>query len=225
MATAIHNNSRNSTTGFTPSELIIRWEPPLVAEQWTESKNLTAEEYLSKLRWNRLLAIHAINKVAYRTTIPASTWKTGQSVWLEGKNPPLPYRTVKLAPRQHGPFKITKIISPVAVRLELPPQWNIHPVFHISLITLYTETSAHGPNFTQPPLDLINGEEEYEVEQIHAHWNWGCNKIWQYLIKWKGYPESDNTWENTNQVHAPDIIKLYHKKMPQELIKAMLVKT
>jgi hypothetical protein len=27
MATAVHNNSRNSTTGFTPSELLIGWKP------------------------------------------------------------------------------------------------------------------------------------------------------------------------------------------------------
>jgi Chromo (CHRromatin Organisation MOdifier) domain len=46
----------------------------------------------------------------------------------------------------------------------------------------------------QLPLDLIDGEEEYEVEQICAHWTWGQHKTLQYLIKWKGYPKSDNTW-------------------------------
>ncbi len=28
----------------------------------------------------------------------------------------------------------------------------------------YYETQTHGPNFTRPPPDLIDGEEEYEVE-------------------------------------------------------------
>jgi hypothetical protein len=32
MATAVHNNSRNSTTGFAPNELLIGWEPPLSTE-------------------------------------------------------------------------------------------------------------------------------------------------------------------------------------------------
>jgi hypothetical protein len=36
MATAIHNNSCNSTTGFPPNELLIGWEPPLAAEQCSE---------------------------------------------------------------------------------------------------------------------------------------------------------------------------------------------
>jgi hypothetical protein len=142
---------------------------------------------------NRLLAIHVLNRTAYKTEVPSNQWTVGQLVWLEGKNLPLPYGTAKLAPRCHGPFKIMKIISPVAVRLELPAQWSIHPVFHTSLLTPYTETPLHSPNFTRPPPDLIDGEEEYEVEQIHSHRTWGRRKTQQYLIKWKGYPESDNT--------------------------------
>jgi hypothetical protein len=115
MATAVHNNSRNSTTGFAPNELLIGWQPPLSTEQRSESKNLTAEEYLSNIWQNRLMAIHTLNKVAYKTEIPTPIWNIRQSVWLEGMNLPLPYGTVKLAPQQHSPFKITKIISPVAV--------------------------------------------------------------------------------------------------------------
>jgi Chromo (CHRromatin Organisation MOdifier) domain len=220
MATAVHNNSKNSTTGFAPSELLIGWEPPLATEQRSESKNQTAEEYLSHMRRNRLMAIHALNKVAHRTNTSPNRWTTGQLTWLEGKNLPLPYGAAKLAPRRHGPFKVTQIISPVAVRLELPPQWRIHPVFHISLLTPYTETPSHGPNFTRPPPDLINGEEEYEVEQIRSHQTWGRSKTLQYLIKWTGYPESDNTWEDADQIHAPELIKLYHSALSGRHIKA-----
>jgi hypothetical protein len=61
------------------------------------------------------MAIHALNKVTYKTEVPTSTWKIGQQVWLEGKNLPLPYGTAKLAPQCHGTFKITKIVSPVAI--------------------------------------------------------------------------------------------------------------
>jgi hypothetical protein len=148
MATAVHNNSRNSTMGFAPNELLIGWEPPLAADQRSESKNYTVEEYLSSMRHNRLMAIHVLIKVAYKTGTPTMTWKTGQLVWLKGKNLPLPYSMAKLAPRRHGPFKISKIVSLVAVQLELPAQWSINLMFHTSLITAYTETPSHGPNFT-----------------------------------------------------------------------------
>jgi transposase InsO family protein len=49
MATAVHNNSQNSTTGFAPNELMIGWEPPLAVEQHLESKNHMAEEFLSSM--------------------------------------------------------------------------------------------------------------------------------------------------------------------------------
>jgi hypothetical protein len=49
MATAVHNNSQNSTIGFTPNELLIGWEPPLAVDQHSESRNQTAEEYLSNI--------------------------------------------------------------------------------------------------------------------------------------------------------------------------------
>jgi hypothetical protein len=99
MATAVHNNSKNSTTGFAPNELLIGWEPPLATEQHSELKNQTAEEYLSNMRRNRLIAIHTLNKVAHKVDIPPNRWTVGQLVWLEGKNLPLPHGTAKLAPR------------------------------------------------------------------------------------------------------------------------------
>jgi hypothetical protein len=72
----------------------------------------------------------------------------------------------------------------------------------------------------QPPPDLIDGEEEYKVEQICTHRRWGHCKTLQYLIKWKGYPESNNTWEDTDQIHAPMLIKLYHRTNALDSLKA-----
>ena len=79
---------------------------------------------------------------------PEARWNVRDQVWLEGKNLSLPHGSAKLAPQHHGPFKIIKVISPVAYELTLPPQWKIHPVFHASLLKPYVETSVHCPNFT-----------------------------------------------------------------------------
>jgi len=173
VATLIHNNSVNSTTGFAPNELIIGWEPLLIAEQGELSNNITAEGQATKLRHNRILAIQAINKTVQKDAPTIPRWTIGQRVWLDGKNLPLLYRTIKLAPQRYRPFTITKVISPVAYHLELPIQWNIHPVFHASLLTPYIETDSHGPNFSQPPPDLIKGENKYKVETIRKHRHFG----------------------------------------------------
>jgi hypothetical protein len=112
---------------------------------------------------------------------------------MQRTNLTLPYGSVKLAPRRYGPFQITQVISPVAYKLALPPQWTIHPVFHALILTPYVETKEHGENYLRPPLDLIEGEEQYEVEAIKSHRRHGRRKQLQYLIKWRGYPKSNNT--------------------------------
>ncbi len=97
-------------------------------------------------------------------------------------------------------------------KLELPPQWKIHPVFHANLLTPYKETAIHGTNYTRPPPDLIEGEAKYEVEQIlDAHRRGqGCKT--HYYVKWKGFPISDSTWEPLEHLkHTQDLItNFYH---------------
>ena len=44
---------------------------------------------------------------------------------------------VKLRRRWIGPFSIVKVISLMAYRLNLPPNWRIHPVFHLSNLKRY----------------------------------------------------------------------------------------
>jgi hypothetical protein len=134
-------------------------------------------------------------------------YKEGDLVWLEGKNLCTNQPTAKLAPRRHGPFKIIQVMSTVNYHLELPTQWSIHPVFHIDLLMPYRETIMHGPNFTRPAPELIDGEEEYSVEMIlDSRW-FGRRRRLQYLIKWEGYPDSDNMWVDKDDVSADDKVR------------------
>jgi hypothetical protein len=91
----------------------------------------------------------------------------GSKVWLEGTNLRLPSNLMpKLAPKRYGPFEVATQISKVAYKLRLPPSWKIHDVFHVSLLTPYKEMSQHGPNFLEPPPDIMEGEPEWEVMKI-----------------------------------------------------------
>ncbi len=161
------------------------------------------------MRERQAQAITTINQsLGQGTTL--SSFTVGTQVWLEGTHLHLPYQATKLAPKHYGPFKITKEVSPIAYRLCLPVAWNIHNVFHPSLLLPYHKTTTHGPNYLRPPPDLIEGEEEYKVEKVINHRHSGRARTLQYLIKWKGYPEADNTWEPADQVHAPHLVKAYH---------------
>ena len=169
LASAVHNNRRNATTGLSPNQILIGYEPQLTPEISAPSNNDLVEERIRKLMENRDQATKAINEAAKGNGTIPSQYHVGNQVWLEGKNLKFPHQATKLNPKRYGPFKIIKEISPVAYQLQLPPSWNIHPVFHASLLLSYSKTPSHGSNFSQPPPDLINNEEEYEVEQIKVH--------------------------------------------------------
>jgi len=214
IASAVHNNRKNTTTGLSPNQILIGYETTLAPSEMPPSNNQTVEERIKDMMEHRAQAVDAINKAAKGNGSIPEQYSIGDRVWLEGKHLSFPHQKTKLNPKRYGPFKIIKMISSVAYQLQLPPSWKIHPVFHASLLSPYSETPSHGPNFSRPPPDLIDGEAEYEVELIKSHRRHGRSRKLQYLIKWKGYPESDNTWENADQIHAPDLIKLYHKGNP-----------
>ena len=167
--------------------------------------NKAVERRMERMEEAQEQATRAINRKAAIT--PLAQYKPRDHVWLEVTHLKLPHQGSKLNPKWYGPFKILKMVSPVVFKLDLPISWTIHPIFHTSLLTLYIKTHAHGPNYSQPPPNLIDDEEQYKVEQIRNHQHHRCSRMLQYLIKWQGYPKSDNTWEPADQVHAPDLLQ------------------
>ena len=170
LASAVHNNRRNNTTGLLPNQVLLGYNIPLNPDLVSSVINETAEEHVKLMEQQWAQATVALNKIAEQSGMPPAQYSTRDQVWLEGKNLHLPFQATKLAPKWYGPFKIIKEISPVAFQLELPLSWKIHDVFHASLLLPYSQTTAHRPNFSRPPLDLIGDEAEYEVEQIRNHW-------------------------------------------------------
>ena len=118
---------------------------------------------------------------------------------------------------------------PPSITVELPPKWKIHDTFHAVLLSPYNETQVHGPNFTRPPPDLVDGEEEYEVDRIlkdrRIHAKKGKWRI-EYHVQWKGYEEP--TWEpSENLSHAKEIIRDYwirkRKNNPDDYIASLIL--
>jgi Chromo (CHRromatin Organisation MOdifier) domain len=216
LALAIHNNQRNSMTGLSPNQVLLGYDITLNPSATLQTTVESAEEHIKIMTQRRKQAIAALNWTVEKMGTPMAQYKKGQSVWLEATNLSLPHQSSKLAPKRYGPFEITEEVSPMAYWLKLPLSWRIHNMFHMSLLSPYSETTAHGPNFTQPPPDLINGETEYKVEQIHSHQHFRHHKKLQYLVKWHGYPKADNTWEPVENIHAPELLKVYHKRVPTQ---------
>ena len=74
-----------------------------------------------------------------------------------------------MKPKREGPFVITEVLGPVTYLLLLLASWQIHNVFHATLLRKYKENEVYGENFMEPPPELVEGEEVYEVETILNH--------------------------------------------------------
>ena len=104
----------------------------------------------------------------------------------------------KLDHKNHGPFQVEKIVSPLAVRLTLPRKWKIHNVFHVSLLEPY-RTSEHqaplDPSKLLREADDIEQSEEYNVDEVVGSTRKGCRLL--YLVKWLDYPGSTGQKNHT----------------------------
>ena len=117
-------------------------------------------------------------------------YKARDRVWLSLQNYSLDCPMKKLDHKWAGPFLITKIISPAAVKLQLSSQEkHVHPVVSVSSIRPYIpDRIAEWPQPLQPGPITVEGKEEYEVEEIlDSRFRWG--KLW-YLVKFVGWSHS-----------------------------------
>lgn len=57
-------------------------------------------------------------------------------------------------------------------------------------------------------------EEEYEVERVVD--KRVINGHVQYLLKWKNYPDSENTWEASDGLQCPDLIAEFEKQVQEK---------
>ena len=209
-----HNNWPSDTTRKSPFFLLMGYNP---CADWHHATSplpqvtLHLDQFKEAREQARALMIKAQQSWVKHKDTPK--YKKGDLVWLEGRNLRLSQPTPKLAPRRHGPFKVIQVMSPVNYRLELPTQWSIHPVFHIDLLTPYRETITHGANYLCPPPDLVDNEE-YEVEKILDSRLFGRRKRLQYLVKWAGYPDSDNMWVDKDDVFAEDKVPEFRDSNP-----------
>src|SRR6266436_5032660 len=206
LAQYTHNTWPSTATGKSPFELIMGHVPYAHVGK-THSLAPAVDSRLAQTKAMRQAAQQAITH-AQQITIRATKYKPfeeGQKVWLEATHLKTTHPTTKLSPRRYGPFEITKKLSHVVYQLCIPQQWKIHDVFHTALLTPYKETEEHGPNYHEPPPDVIEGEPEWEVEQIVGARRFGRSRQLQYRVRWTGYSDAHDTWETADDVHAPQL--------------------
>jgi len=122
--------------------------------------------------------------------------------WADG-------RSNKLRPKRVGPFPVTRVISSVAYELELPANFGMHPVVHVSSLTPYHESALFGSRMPAPPPPMLlpGGGEALEVERLLQKRvvGRGRGQRVEYLVRWKGMGQEHDTWQPANGLSFEDL--------------------
>src|SRR5271170_2332235 len=224
LAEFTYNDHRNKTTGFSPFFLTTGTHPWKGFEpRVNTSTNCDAAEKFAKAMttyWEKakegLRHAQDLMKDAYNRTKRAPVkYEPGDKVLLDARNLNLRRPSAKLAEKHLGPFEVVEKFGTSAYKLKLPISWKIHPVFNELLLRPHVGPRFPGQNaYDRPPPEVIGDQEEYDVEEIldtRRRWNRR-----EYLVKWKGYPSEDNTWEpEKNLTNTQQVITDFQKRLSQ----------
>jgi len=217
-----YNNSVVSTTSFSPFYSNYGFNPlfdPSVIRASTvpaaEDRFAQLQVILADLRANLAFAQSSYTHQANKSRLPLSL-QVGDLVFLDRRHIKTARPSIKLDDRKLGPFKISRVINPVAFELKLPASMRIHPVFHVSLLEPKTKDIVHSLiQPPPPPPEIIDDTEEFEVEQILDSRLF--RKRLQYLVHWKGYSVSERSWEPVeNLQNSLDVLRDFHLTNPSK---------
>ncbi|KIL70533.1 hypothetical protein M378DRAFT_117693 [Amanita muscaria Koide BX008] len=223
-----YNDKVQVSTGYSPFFLNYGQHPRKGFEPRGWTKTESVETFIKSLNNIREDANSALVKAAAtmkhfydRHRQEACDYKPGDYVWLEATHIRSARPSKKLDDRRLGPFKIVTKVGQRAYRLQLPVTWRLHPVFHTSLLHPYQSPSSplqtlQVPN---PPLPIQVGDHlEQEVEVVLDERTHQGQK--EYLVKWKGLPREENTWEPRKNLEDKHGINVEFRKYLQHHEKA-----
>ena len=219
LAEFAYNDKVNASTKASPFFLDHGYHPWKGVEGQYQSNNPTAEEFAEAMKRVREEAGVAIKKAQERMKryhdkkrVPAPEFKPGDKVLVSAKRLEQNRPSDKLADRQVGPYEVVKKVGASAYELRMPGSSLAHPVHNEKDLEPYHEPPLHRRE-GRPVAEIIKGQEEWEVEEILKKRKRG--RGWQYLIKWKGYPNSENTWEAASRLtHAKRLLNEFNWRNP-----------
>jgi hypothetical protein len=192
--------------GFTPEAYRTKRNGPLNVKAILSSQQL--KELHEEMK-KELEVIRERMKNHYdKKRLKGPTFSEGDMVYLATKNITTKRQSKKLDFKFLGPYKILQKVSENNYKLDLPSKVRIHPIFHVSLLesaegTIKVNTGEREPEVMQ---------EQYVVEKIVD-----MQKIdgkTHYLVKWKDYPEKENTWEPPKHLtKAQRLLKNFHQRI------------
>ena len=225
LAEYAYNNSVTSANGLSPFYANYGFHPrsnwPIdravqnpaskTYTHWMTSVHQTCVENLNHTR-------EQMGKYHDRGKQPPPAYRVGDMVMLHGRNLKTRRPTKKFDDKMFGPFKIDRVISPMAMRLKLPRSWKIHPTFHVKLLEPFRTSANRSPPDTTQILNDLDGilTTDWIPEEIMgSSYSRGQRRV-LYLIRWEGYPD-EKSWTEEPYEHLEncvDLLRDFHSKNP-----------
>ncbi|KAL0172165.1 hypothetical protein M9458_032476, partial [Cirrhinus mrigala] len=218
------NSLRQPTTGLTPFQCVLGFQPPLFP--WNgEPSEVPAVDYWfreSERVWDVAhhhlqRAVRRSKSIADQRRIQGPAFAPGQKVWLSTRDIRLHLPSRKLSPRFVGPFTILEQVNPVTFKLQLPPQYRIHPTFHVSLLKPFhpplIPSTEPGHEEEPPPPLLLEDGSIYSVKEILQSRRRGGQL--QYLVDWEGYGPEERSWVPRADILDPTLLEDFHTSHPE----------
>jgi len=144
-----YNNSVTAGTGLSPFYANYGFNPNATNPVAVNILNPASKVYVhwihtvhDEARRGLESAQEQMRRYADHSRKEAPTYQVGDLIMLNGRNIQTRRPSRKMDHKNHGPFQIEKLVSPLAARLMLPRKWKIHNIFHVSLLEPY-RTSEH----------------------------------------------------------------------------------
>lgn len=143
--------------------------------------------------------------------------KKGDLVWIDAAHYNTDQPSKKLSAKWLGPFPIIRKVGKASYKLKILLTWkSIHPVVDESYLTSYVasapeQQSQKSNNRISNPVGQETVQEVKEI--LNSRWRGGRL---QYLIKWRGQPLEERTWESREELMkgAPRSYKEFHQNHP-----------
>jgi len=220
MAEFAYNNGYQETIKTTPFFANYGIDPEYQTISHTIKGQITPPNEISKLHETlreEMSAAQLRHKENYdQHRKPDPNLKSGDMVWFLPRNVRTTRPSRKLDYKKIGPFEILAKTGMNTDRLKFPPTMKIHNNIHISLLEPYHNNQFPSQRQEPPPPIIIDGEPEYELEEIiDSQLHHG--KL-QYRAKWKGYsPEHDKVWYPANNFeNAQDAVCKFDQQYPDK---------
>ena len=148
---------------------------------------------------------------------PEQQLDIGDLVWIDGTHYNMGQASRKLAFKWVGPFPIVRRVSEVAYELRITEGWkHIHLVINETHLKSYVQPTfeQQQKRFNSLIIPIAGEEKLLEVKEIlDSCWR---NDLLQYLVKWRGQPWEERTWEWWNNIlkGAQQLCDKFHKEHP-----------